>query len=125
MKRLSALMTAAVLVAGGATATATAASAAARTRTLVVSPDGSDSAAGTPSAPLRTIQRAVQRLRAGGVVRLRGGVYHQRVTLRGVRHLTIRPYRHERPVISGAGLTPPAGRSALIDVANSRDVTVR
>jgi hypothetical protein len=124
MKRLTAAAAAAVLVLGGTTV-ALAAPAAARARALVVAPDGSDSAAGTPAAPLRTIQRAVDRLRAGGVVRLRGGVYHQRVSLHGVHHLTIRPFGHERPVVSGAGLTPPDGRSALIDIANSEDVTVR
>jgi len=111
------------VAAGGAVALA--APAAAGSRVLVVAPGGSDGAAGTAAAPLRTVQVAVDRLPGGGVVELRGGVYHQRVVLHGVRHLTLRPYRHERAVLSGAGLTVPAGRSALVDIAGSRDVTVR
>jgi hypothetical protein len=99
--------------------------AAAGMRTLVVAPSGSDTAAGTVRAPLRTIQKAVRALAKGGVIELRGGVYHQRVTLRGVAHLTIRPYRHEHPVLSGAGLTVPAGLTALVEISGSRDVQVR
>ena len=76
-------------------------------------------------APLRTIQKAVRALAKGGLIELRGGVYHQRVTLRGVTHLTIRPYRHEHPVLSGAGLTVPTGLTALVEISGSRDVQVR
>lgn len=126
MKRLLILATAAACVAGAsAPLAAQAAPSTARPRVLVVSPHGSDSAAGTVRAPLRTVQVAVRRLAAGGVVLLRGGTYHQRVKLRGVRHLTIRPYRHEHPVLSGAGLRVPDGQSALVEIVNSRDVTVR
>ncbi len=103
----------------------TASRAAARPRVLVVSPHGSDGAAGTIAAPLRTIQKAVRRLASGGTVELRGGVYHQRVHLTAVQHLTIRPYRSEHVVLSGAGLTPPAGLTALVEVSDSRDVTVQ
>jgi hypothetical protein len=92
---------------------------------IVVAPYGSDSAAGTAAAPLHTVQLAVRRLRSGGVIELRGGRYHQRVVLRGVRHLTLRPYRHEHPVLTGAGLRAPKDISAMIEIANSRDVTVR
>jgi hypothetical protein len=63
---------------------------------------------------------------AGGVVLLRGGVYHQRVRLAGKRHITVRPFRHEHPVLSGAGLRPPRGKlTAMVQIANSRDITVR
>jgi hypothetical protein len=94
-------------------------------RVLVVSSHGSDGNVGTAAAPLHTIQVAVHRLRAGGRIELRGGTYHQRVHLIGVHGVTIRPYRHEHPILSGAGLTPPAGTSALVEIANSRTVTVR
>jgi len=120
-RRILAAVSASVL-AGGVFALSAPASAS--PRSLVVSPSGPDTAPGTAAAPLRTIQRAVQLLRTGGVVRLRGGVYHQRVRLHGVRGVTIRPYRHERPVLSGAGLVAPAGRSALVDIAGSRNVTL-
>jgi hypothetical protein len=76
-------------------------------------------------SPGDSIQAAVQQLRSGGVIELRGGVYHQRVHLNGVRHLTIRPYAHEQPVLDGSTLRAPSGISALVAVANSRDVTIK
>jgi hypothetical protein len=91
----------------------------------VVARGGSDLAAGTAAAPLATIQVAVDRLTHGGLVELRGGTYHQRVRLVAVHSVTLRPYRHEHAVLSGAGLTPPAGISALVEVADSTAVTVR
>ena len=125
MKPTALLAVAACVLTGVGAPAATAAPGVTRRPVLVVAPHGSDSAPGTAAAPLKTIQRAVDRLRAGGRVLLRGGVYHQRVRLHGVRHLTIRPYRHEKPVLSGGGLAAPEGRSALVDIARSRDVTVR
>lgn len=93
-------------------------------RVLVVAPDGSDSAPGTARHPMRTIQKAVDRLKRGGVVKLRGGTYHQRVKLSGASHLALRPYRREHPVLSGAGLTAPADISALIEISDSNHVRV-
>ena len=94
-------------------------------RVLVVSPHGSDGNVGTAAAPLGTIQVAVRRLAAGGHVELRGGVYHQRVRLVGVHGVTISRYRHEHPILSGSGLTPPIGLTALVEIADSSAVTVR
>jgi hypothetical protein len=93
-------------------------------RTLVVSPHGSDRASGSVAHPLRTVQVAVRRLASGGRVELRGGVYHQRVRLVGVHDIAIGPYRNESPTLSGAGLTPPHGLTALVEIANSSAVTV-
>jgi hypothetical protein len=93
---------------------------------MVVAPYGSDSAAGTAAHPMHTVRSAVRRLgRAGGTVLLRGGVYHQRVRLTHDHHVTLRPYRTEHPILSGAGLTPPPGLTALIDIADSSAITVR
>ena len=94
---------------------------------LVVGPHGSDHAAGTVAHPLRTIAVAVGRLGSdGGTVLLRGGVYHQRVRLVGKRHITLRRYRREHPVLSGAGLRPPAGKlTGMVEIAGSRDIGVR
>jgi hypothetical protein len=94
---------------------------------VVVGPHGSDAAPGTAAHPLRTIDAAVRKLGvAGGVVLLRGGVYHQRVRLAGKRDITLRPFRHEHPVLSGAGLTPPPHKlTGMVQIANSRDITVR
>lgn len=92
--------------------------------TVIVAPDGSDSAAGTVEHPVHTVAEAVSRLPDGGRIQLRGGTYHQRVRLVDVTGITVEPYRSERPVLSGAGLTP-TGTSALVEIADSRSVTVR
>ncbi len=49
--------------------------------TFYVSPQGSDSAAGTISAPFRTVNFAATRLSPGDTLYLRGGTYFERVTV--------------------------------------------
>jgi hypothetical protein len=98
---------------------------AADTTTVYVSTDGSDAAAGSRSAPFATIQHAVGALASGGgTVVVRGGSYAQRVSLRGMSDLTITAAPGEHPVLDGSSLTPPAGRSALVDISDSTNVTV-
>ncbi|HET6878471.1 MAG TPA: hypothetical protein VFH38_13145 [Jatrophihabitans sp.] len=93
---------------------------------VVVAPHGSDSAAGTPAHPMRTVRAAVNRLGAGGgTVLLRGGAYHQRVRLIHKHDITLRPYRREHPTLSGAGMSPPPGLTALVEIADSTHITVR
>jgi hypothetical protein len=115
------------LTAGVGTADAASGQPSARTDArVVVGPHGSDTAAGNAAHPLRTVRAAVRRLGAsGGTVLLRGGVYHQRVRLVHQQHVTVSPYRHEHPVLSGAGLTPPRTLSGMVEIADSRDITVR
>lgn len=96
------------------------------TRTVVVGPHGSNSAAGTAAHPLRTVRAALRRLGpSGGTVLLRGGVYHQRIHLLHKHDVTVRPYRHEHPVLSGAGMRPPSGLTALVEIADSTGIVVR
>ena len=97
-----------------------------RRTTLFVSPGGSDAAAGTMAAPMRTPQAAVARLgRAGGTVRLAGGTYaKQRIVIDGRDHVAIEARPGAHPVLDGAGLRPPAGRSGMVEIRNSSDVTV-
>src|SRR4051794_4316826 len=52
---------------------------------LIAAPDGSDRAAGTTSAPLRTVRRLTRRLRSGQVGCLREGRYSEDVTLQHSR----------------------------------------
>jgi len=81
-------------------------------RTIVVSPTGSDSAAGTASAPWKSVSKALLSARAGDTVLLRGGTYNQQVGGGGKGFLkvspgradarvTVKAYPGERPVISG------------------------
>ncbi|WP_298749745.1 right-handed parallel beta-helix repeat-containing protein [uncultured Serinicoccus sp.] len=48
---------------------------------VFVSPQGSDSATGSQSQPLRTVEAALQRAATGGTIVLRGGSYHQRFSI--------------------------------------------
>jgi hypothetical protein len=92
---------------------------------LVVAPGGSDSGSGSTAQPMRTVAAAIQRLRDGGSIELRGGTYHQRILLDHDESVTVEPYRHERVVLSGAGIAPPDGRSAMVTIVDSRSITVR
>ena len=49
--------------------------------TYYVSPSGSDGAAGTQAAPFATVQFGVGKLNPGDVLMLRGGAYHESVTV--------------------------------------------
>jgi hypothetical protein len=118
----------AVLVVAGLTGPAAANAApavqTAHGRTVFVAVGGHDSGPGTRTHPLATIQTAITRAGRGGVVQLRGGHYHQRVTIHDATGLTVRAYGHEHAVLDGSGLRPPAGRSAMVDISDSDRVTI-
>jgi len=74
-----------------------------------VAPDGNDGSAGTQSAPWRTFEHAMKRLRPGDTLHARGGTYVERAHLRGTdltagtasSRITVKAYPGERPVIKG------------------------
>jgi hypothetical protein len=71
-----------------------------------VSPTGRDGAAGTRSAPWRTLSYAFSRLRPGNTLEVRGGDYHERVSLKPTAagptaRITVRAAAGERPVLHG------------------------
>ncbi|MWA04178.1 hypothetical protein F8568_028125 [Actinomadura sp. LD22] len=69
---------------------------------LFVSPSGSDGADGTRKHPLRTLAKAVTKARNGGTVVLRGGVYHESVTVPGGKRLTVQSAPHEAVWLDGS-----------------------
>jgi hypothetical protein len=128
-KRAICIVRRSAIIAGMAAVILTLSSAGAQARcatTLYVAPNGSDTAAGTAAAPLRTPQVAVDRLgRSGGTVRLAGGRYaRQRIVLNRRAHVTVRAAAGAAPVLDGAGLTVPDGRSGLVEIRDSSDITV-
>ncbi|MHA6758205.1 right-handed parallel beta-helix repeat-containing protein [Streptacidiphilus sp. PAMC 29251] len=94
---------------------------------VYVAPRGSDAAAGTRRAPFATVQHAVAALgrHGGGTVELRGGHYAQRVSLKDVSGITLTAAPGEHPVLDGSSLTVPDGRSAMVTITGSSNVTVR
>jgi hypothetical protein len=54
---------------------------AAAATSYVVAPWGSDSAAGSPAHPFRTVRKGMSVLRAGNTLVVRGGRYHERIKL--------------------------------------------
>lgn len=71
-------------------------------RAVFAAPGGSDSAAGTLAAPLRTIGAAIARASQGGAVVLRGGSYHEEVLIPDNKALTVQAYPNEAVWIDGS-----------------------
>lgn len=76
-------------------------------RQFYVAPSGSNGDPGTRSEPFRTITYAVQRLRPGDTLFVRGGTYEEQVRTpviapgRPTERITVTAYGKERPVIKG------------------------
>jgi hypothetical protein len=95
--------------------------AAAATTTYYVAPTGSDTNAGTQSAPFATIQKAVAVVAAGDTIALRGGTYKLDTTITIAKNgtasapITLAAYQSERPVIDAEALpyTPGAVGSTI------------
>jgi hypothetical protein len=89
--------------------------------TIYVSPTGSDTAAGTLTAPLKSIQSAVNKAVAGDTIYLRGGTYSPTTNIQvknksgtSSARITLAAYQSEIPIIDGEALpsTPaPVGGS--------------
>lgn len=69
---------------------------------VIVSPKGNDSAVGTAAAPVRTITAALRKVRNGGTIALRGGVYHESVIVPPQKRVTLQPYGSEAVWLDGA-----------------------
>ncbi|MBW8481612.1 right-handed parallel beta-helix repeat-containing protein [Actinomadura parmotrematis] len=69
---------------------------------IMVAPDGDDGAAGTPDRPLRTVAAAVAKAGRSGTVVVRGGVYHESVTIPDGSRVDVRAYPHEAVWLDGS-----------------------
>ena len=91
--------------------------------------NGSDANPGTLDRPWRTIQTAATTVGAGSTVYVRGGSYHERVTIQvsGApgQPIVFQSYPGEQAIIDGTGLTPSAGWSALIDIRDRSHLVIQ
>lgn len=96
-----ALLAALALIVGFVAVDAADPAAAAGGRVIFVATDGNDGAAGTATAPYRTIGRAVSAASSGDTVVVGGGVYRETITIYG-KAVTITSAPGERVVLEGA-----------------------
>jgi hypothetical protein len=93
-----------------------------------VSTTGDDSNPGTQTAPWRTVQHAVDTVRAGGTVNVRGGVYEELVSIKASGNATdgyimFRSYPGETAVLD-AGHFTPSGRQGVLTIHNQSYVRI-
>jgi parallel beta-helix repeat protein len=69
---------------------------------LVVAPNGSDAAAGTTGAPLKTLGAAVAKATSGATIVLHGGSYHESVVVPPNKRLTIQGWPSEEVWLDGS-----------------------
>ncbi len=86
--------------------------------TYVVAPNGKPVAAGTAEFPLNSINAAVSRAKAGDTILVRGGTYHEAVTVRQsgtpAAPIKLQAFPGESPVIDGENKLPEDDWYALI-----------
>ncbi|MCJ8013870.1 right-handed parallel beta-helix repeat-containing protein [Paenibacillus sp. KQZ6P-2] len=94
-----------------------------------VAANGSDSNAGTVSAPWKTLQHAADTAGPGSTVYVRGGVYNEKlkITKSGSADqgpITFTSYDSEQAVIDGTGLSV-SGTEGMIDIADANYITIQ
>ncbi|WP_460495301.1 right-handed parallel beta-helix repeat-containing protein [Glycomyces tarimensis] len=114
-RRKALFLTLGVAVLGLLGVTVLAPPASAQTSTLTVATDGNDANPGTVSAPLRTLQRAVDLARPGTVIQIRGGTYSPSTNVRiqkdgtASQPIIMRAYEHERVILDGEDMPHTPG----------------
>ena len=77
---------------------------------VFVATNGSDSAAGTQASPVRTVTKALTKVRSKGTVVLRGGTYHEYFIVPPGKDVTIQSYPKEAVWFDGS--SPVSGFTA-------------
>lgn len=93
-----------------------------------VSKEGSDINPGTLSQPWLTIQKAANTLTAGDTVFIRGGIYKERVVLKGSgtagNPITYTTYPNEIATIDGSGIRLPSDWGGLLDISQKNYIYI-
>lgn len=99
--------------------------------TYYVSTTGSDTNSGTSAvSPWRTIQKAANTLAPGDTALVRGGIYHEAVTVNvsgsgAAGRVTFQNFPGETPVLDGTGLTVPLADNGLFLLTDHSHVTIQ
>ncbi len=97
--------------------------------TYHVAPGGSDASPGTVGAPFATVQHAADLVVPGDTVLLRGGTYHQRVTVTrsgaAGAEIVFAAYPGESPVLDGTGLLDDEWLNGVFYVLDAAWIRVR
>ncbi|SIO14837.1 right-handed parallel beta-helix repeat-containing protein [Chitinophaga niabensis] len=93
-----------------------------RQNTFYVAPTGNDANAGTPAAPIRSINTALGKAIPGDTVIVKGGTYYEKVVFpksgRLEKLITLKAFPGERAIIDGTGLSI-TGKEALVFIRNA------
>jgi hypothetical protein len=97
---------------------------------IYVATTGNDKNAGTITAPLRTIQKAVSLATPGANIYVRGGIYKEAITIKTsgsatAGYIQIQNYPGEKPIIDGTGLTVPASPNGLFLIADKNYILIK
>lgn len=71
---------------------------------LFVAPNGNDTNAGTQTAPLKTIRKAVGKATSGTTIVIREGVYREAIGTVNAKKITMQPFPHEQVWIKGSDI---------------------
>lgn len=100
-------------------------------RNIYVSPDGNDNYAGTMSNPYKSIERAVEKARAGDVIFLRDGLYNQpqtiRITESGLAEnpITMQAYENETVILDFQNADDGRGININADYWHIKNLIIR
>ena len=83
-----------------------------------VAATGSDTNAGSATAPFRTIQRAINTVPAGSTIVVKAGTYNEKLSISSKSGLTIVNNPGDKPVLTGAGFSS----GYLISIAGSNNI---
>ena len=102
---------------------------AAAATTYYVSTTGNDSGTGTVDNPWKTIQKAMNTVRAGDSVYVRGGTYNEKITVNTSGnatdgYITLQNYPGETPVLDGSNLTISSGYSSMLWIADKSYIKI-
>jgi len=94
-----------------------------------VSSVGNDNNPGTLKKPFKSIKKACNMVSPGGTIFVRGGVYHERITISSSGsedegYITITNYPGENPILDGSKMTVPNEHTGMVLIDNKSYIRI-